>query len=589
MSSEHECFDNELSTLVWQRKYQYTVTASGGHETSVRETWRRVARAVASVEGERRADAQERFLESLEGFRFLPAGRILASAGTNYDATLFNCFVMGPIDDSIASIFERLRESALTMQRGGGIGCDFSRLRPAGTASATSGRTASGPVSFMRLWDSMCSTLLSTGNRRGAMMGVLRCDHPDIAEFVEAKKQSGALTNFNLSVLVTDDFMRAVSAGEQWELVFPAEAPTVRSRVPAAALWQRMVDAAWETAEPGVLFVDRINERNNLYYREHITATNPCGEVPLPPFGACNLGSVNLAALVDSPYTSKAQLDFDAIARIARTATRFLDNVIDLSDFPLPEQAAEARATRRIGLGVTGLADALVMLGKRYDSDAGREIARAALMRIRDEAYGESVELAQEKGAFPAFERDAWLDGQYARTLPADIRDRIAQHGLRNSHLLAVAPAGSISILANNVSSGIEPIFAPRMERIVLDPDQQAEKHAASDYAYALWSRSGGHGSQLPPAYVTALELSPGDHLLMAAALQPLVDNSISKTVNVPEAMPRDDVRAIYRQAFDLGLKGCTVFRANPIRGEVLSEPARPETIHCCVPDREGD
>jgi ribonucleoside-diphosphate reductase alpha chain len=593
VSSERECFDNEVSTLVWKRKYRYAATASGKQESSIRDTWRRVAHAVASVETARQSHWADRFGELLEGFRFLPAGRILASAGTDYDATLFNCFVMGPIEDSIAAIFERLRESAVTMQRGGGIGCDFSTLRPAGTAAVTSGRTASGPVSFMHLWDSMCSTLLSTGNRRGAMMGVLRCDHPDIVEFIEAKRETGALTNFNLSVLISDAFMHAASAGQQWKLVFPAEgstsAPAVHAKVDAAQLWHRIVDAAYDTAEPGVLFVDRINELNNLHYREHITATNPCGEVPLPPYGACNLGSINLAAYVESPYTDKAHLNLDAIGQCARDATRFLDNVIDLSAFPLPSQAAEARATRRIGLGVTALADALIMLGHRYDSATGREVARAALTRIRDDAYGTSIELAREKGSFPAFDRDAWLDGRYARTLPGEIRDRIAEHGLRNSHLLAIAPAGSISILANNLSSGIEPVFAARMDRIVLGPEHEAERHAASDYAYSLWSRSESRRSELPRAFVTALEVPPEDHLLMAAALQPVVDNSISKTVNVSEAMPREGVRRIYGRAFDLGLKGCTVFRSNPVRGEVLSEPPRSEMIHCCAPDREGD
>jgi len=527
----------------------------------------------------------------LDGFRFLPAGRILASAGTDYDATLFNCFVMGPIDDSITGIFEALKESALTMQRGGGIGCDFSTLRPAGATALASGRTASGPVSFMQLWNAMCATVLSKGSRRGAMMGVLRCDHPDILEFVDAKRRPGALTNFNLSVQVTDEFLKAVSENRDLALVFPAAAPEfeVHSQMRAADLWDRIVGAAYDTAEPGVLFVDRINAQNNLYYREHITATNPCGEVPLPPFGACNLGSINLAAHVESPYSARAKLDLDAVGRLARDAVRLLDNVIELSAFPLEAQAAEARATRRIGLGVTGLADALIMLGLRYDSDAGRALARTALTCIRDEAYLASIELSKEKGCFPCFDRDAYLAGQYVATLPAGTRDGIALHGIRNSHLLAIAPAGSISILANNLSSGIEPVFAPRMQRVVLDPERAAVRHEAVDHAYSLWMKSGAPAGSLPDAFVSAHELSPDDHLLMAAALQPLVDNSISKTVNVAATIPRADFSAIYRRAFDLGLKGCTVFRSNPVTGEVLSEAPAPGTIHCCVPEREGD
>lgn len=602
-------FDNELSALVWRTKYRYAAPGSETCESSVRDTWRRVAHAVARIEAARSAAWERRFLEILDGFRFLPAGRILASAGTSYDATLFNCFVMGPIDDSIEGIFERLRDSALTMQRGGGIGCDFSTLRPAGSRASSSGRTASGPVSFMRLWNSMCATLLTQGNRRGAMMGVLRCDHPDIVEFIDAKRTSGALTNFNLSVQVTDAFLRAVSRHDMLPLVFPADAHeetaetrlvhlpgftqpvpcVVHAEVPATELWQHITAAAYESAEPGVLFIDTINELNNLYYREVITATNPCGEVPLPPFGACNLGSINLAAYVEAPFSPDARLDLEAIGRVARIATRFLDNVIDLSPFPLQAQAAEARTTRRIGLGLSGLADALIMLGHRYDSAVGRELARSACVRIRDEAYRASIELAREKGSFPCFDKDAYLGGRYIGALPDSIRDGIAIHGIRNSHLLAIAPAGSISILANNISSGIEPVFAPRMERIVLEPDGRAVRHEALDHAYAVWRQLTAADRALPDAFVTAQQISASDHLLMAAALQPLIDNSISKTINVADETPLEDFRDIYSKAFDLGLKGCTVFRSNPVTGTILSRAPEPGTIHCCIPEREGD
>jgi ribonucleoside-diphosphate reductase alpha chain len=541
----------------------------------------------------------------LQSFGFLPGGRILASAGTDYEATLFNCFVMGSIDDSMAGIFERLKESALTMQRGGGIGCDFSTLRPGGAAARSSGRTASGPVSFMHLWNAMCSTLLSQGNRRGAMMGVLRCDHPDILEFIEAKRVSGALTNFNLSVQVTDEFLDAADQDREWPLVFPvmssdagadarieaggesrilrwpgfAEpvACTVRSTVSARELWQRIVDAAYETAEPGVLFVDRVNEQNNLYYREHITTTNPCGEVPLPPNGACNLGSINLAAHVISPFSSSARFDLERIGQLARDATRFLDNVIDLSSFPIEAQAVEERATRRIGVGITGLADALIMLGLKYDSDEGRDMARTVLELIRNEAYSASIALAEERGPFSDFDRDAYLAGQYVSALPDRLRDGIASSGIRNSHLLAIAPAGSISILANNVSSGVEPVFAARMRRTVLDVEQTPVQHEAVDFAYSAWLGAGASAGSLPPAFTTAHELAPEDHLQMAAALQPLVDSSIAKTVNVAENTARDSFGRIYRRAFDLGLKGCTVFRSNPVRGQVFS--AEPEAF----------
>ncbi len=611
MPNRSECFDNEFSALVWRLKYRHSHASTGLAETSIRDSWDRVARAAASVETTARVEWTRRFREMLEGFRFLPAGRILASAGTNLDATLFSCFVMGPIEDSITGIFDSLKDCAVTMQRGGGIGCDFSTLRPAGSRAHTTGRTASGPVSYMHLWNQMCTTLLSTAQRRGAMMGVLRCDHPDIVEFIDAKRDSSALTNFNLSVLVTDAFMDAVAADRTWDLVFPdtggqAESDTklrvlqwpgyanpvacgIRSTVSAKALWQRVVDDAYETAEPGVLFVDRINERNTLHYREYITTTNPCAEVPLPPYGACNLGSINLAVHVDAPFTKRATLDFEAIGSLARDATRFLDNVIDLSRFPLPAQAAEARATRRIGLGITGLADALIMLGHRYDSEGARVLAHTVLSRVRDEAYSASIELAREKGRFPAFEKDAWLDGPHARTLPDEIRDGIAQHGLRNSHLIAIAPAGSISILANNVSSGIEPVFAASMQRSLQREALEKTSHEVSDYAYSLWTRSNPRAAGLPPDFVTAHEIAPDDHLLMAAALQPVVDHSISKTINVPSAIPRDEVRAIYRRAFDLGLKGCTVFRSDTIRGSVVSGAPPPDGIHCCQPDAEQD
>jgi ribonucleoside-diphosphate reductase alpha chain len=600
-------FDNALSEHIWQRKYR--AIQDGSPESSLRSTWQRVARAVASVEPTQRTNRATRFVEMLGGFRFLPAGRILASAGTDHEATLFNCFVMGAIEDSMDGIFERLRESALTMQRGGGIGCDYSTLRPAGARAVTSGRTASGPVSFMRLWDEMCATVLSTGNRRGAMMGVLRCDHPDIEKFIAAKQQPGTLTNFNLSVLISDHFMRAVSDDQDLELVFPASgtddprlagtlqrpeygvtsAPEVHASVSATELWQHIVDAAYDSAEPGVLFIDRINELNNLHYREYISATNPCGEVPLPGYGACDLGSINLAAHVEFPYTARASLNVEAIAALAGDATRFLDNVIDLSAFPIPAQAHEARATRRIGLGVTGLADALIMLGYRYDSDAGRDLARDVLTRIRDTAYDTSIALAREKGSFPCFEKDAFLSGAYASTLPVRIRDAIAEHGLRNSHLLAIAPAGSISILANNVSSGIEPVFALQMERLVSGAGDEATRHAVSDYAYSVWKQTAPRESQLPPEFVTAHETAPKDHLLMAATLQPIVDNSISKTVNVAEDISREDFRQIYRLAFELGLKGCTAFRANRTRGSVLSRLQGSEAVHCCAPERESD
>jgi ribonucleoside-diphosphate reductase alpha chain len=569
----------EISRHVWQTKYR----AAG--ETDVTDTWRRVAMAVAATEPGDPALWAERFYRLQADFRFLPGGRILAGAGTGHRVTLFNCFVMGEIADDLEHIFEGLKEGALTMQHGGGVGYDFSTLRPAGTVAQATGSIASGPVSFMHIWDAMCATMLSTGARRGAMMATLRCDHPDIETFVDAKRDPAVLRHFNLSVLVSDAFMAAVDDDRDWPLVFPglALARTVKAR----ELWQRILRAAYDTAEPGVLFVDTVNRDNTLAGRETLSATNPCGEIPLPPYGACDLGSLNLAAFVTSPFAADARLDLDALAGSARMAVRFLDNVIDVSRYPLPAQAAEAHLKRRIGLGITGLADALVLLGLDYGSDAARALAATAMQTVRDAAYRASVGLAREKGVFPAFDSDAFLASGFARRLPDDIRDAIAAHGIRNSHLLAIAPAGTISLLANNLSSGIEPVFAAAAERRVLGTDGRYRTHRVVDYACQLWQRLQGEG--MPPAFVEARQLDPLAHLQMQAVLQPFVDNAISKTINVAADIPFERFENLYRQAHALGLKGCTVFRPNPVTGAILDTPAARELTQCCGIEREAD
>ncbi|MBW8307540.1 MAG: adenosylcobalamin-dependent ribonucleoside-diphosphate reductase [Thiobacillus sp.] len=593
----------EISRHVWLTRYR----APG--ETGIDAGWHRVAQAIAAAESGERAQWAERFYRLLDQFRFLPGGRILAGAGTGHRVTLFNCFVMGEIADDLTSIFEALKEGALTMQQGGGVGYDFSTLRPAGMVAATTGSIASGPVSFMRIWDAMCATMLSTGARRGAMMATLRCDHPDIEIFVDAKRDPAVLRHFNLSVLVSDAFMAAVASDSDWPLVFPVHegepavgeviqrrwtgsAAPVPCRVlrtlKARALWQRILRAAYDTAEPGVLFIDQINRENNLHDREMISATNPCGEIPLPPYGACDLGSLNLTAFVAAPFAPDARLDLDALADSARLAVRFLDNVVEVSRYPLPAQADQARRTRRVGLGLTGLADALVLLGLDYDSEAARTLAASAMQTLRDAAYRASIELAQEKGPFPGFERDAFLASGFAARLPADIRDAIAAHGIRNSHLLAIAPAGTISLLANNLSSGIEPIFAAEAERRVLGTDGGYQTHRVVDYACQLWRRLGHSGA--PPALVEARQVDPLAHLQMQAALQPFVDNAISKTINVAADYPFERFADLYRQAHALGLKGCTVFRPNAVTGAILSPPPPDgEQVHCCGLEREAD
>jgi ribonucleoside-diphosphate reductase alpha chain len=463
----------------------------------------------------------------------------------------------------------------------------------------------------------MCATVLSTGARRGAMIASLRCDHPDIETFIEAKREPGRLRHFNLSVQVTDAFMEAVASDANWPLVFPDEplepdmnAETVMrrwpgcndpvscrvlARRPARELWEHIMRATYDTAEPGVLFVDRINEFNNLAYRESITTTNPCGEIPLPPYGACNLGSVNLTRFVRDPFTPRARLDLDAIRDTTEVATRLLDNVIDCSEFPLEKQALQARGSRRIGIGITGLADALIMLGLHYGEVVARREAARVMETVCFAAYRSSIQLAREKGSFPFFERKVYLESRFVRSLPEDIRSGIAEHGIRNSHLTAIAPTGTISLLANNVSSGIEPVFDFRHSRKVLNREGEYERFDLEDHAFRVWRERGNDTTNLPAKFIDARSLSPGAHLEMQAALQPCVDSAISKTINVPEDFAFDEFQVLYRAAYDRGLKGCTTFRSNPVTGEILGSIAgagqvgEVQDARCCNIEREGE
>ena len=602
-------FTTEISRHIWNSKYRFR-DGDVIHDQAVDDTWRRIARALAGVEKNDWSRWEQRFYETLKDFRFLPGGRIQAGAGTGRRVTLFNCFVMGTIEDSMDGIFDGLKEGALTMQQGGGVGYDFSTLRPRGAPAKSVGTVASGPVSFMQIWDAMCGTLLSTGARRGAMMATLRCDHPDIEPFIDAKRDSHALRRFNLSVLVTDAFMDAVRRDEDWALVFPAEdgvtagfeavirpwpgrpGPVrcrVYKRVPARMLWDQLMRATYEYAEPGVLFIDRINEFNNLWYREQISATNPCGEIPLPPYGACDLGSINLTTFVQEPFGRSARLDLDGVQRTAAVATRMMDNVIDTSQFPLERQVEQARGSRRIGLGLTGLADTLIMLGLHYAEEPARELAARIMQTICHAAYRTSIALAREKGPFPFFDREKHLQGKFVQNLPHDIQDDIARSGLRNSHLTAIAPTGTISLLANNISSGLEPVYEFCYSRRVLELDGSYTAHELTDYAQRLWQRLHGQ-EKLPPTFVDTRSLAPSAHLGMQAALQPFVDNSISKTINVSRDYRFEDFKEIYEQAYHMGLKGCTTFRPNPVTGEVLRGEAEEETgPHCCTVEREAD
>jgi ribonucleoside-diphosphate reductase alpha chain len=602
-----EPFVCDVCDRVWRTKYQYKDNDTV-YDQTIDDTWRRVAKAVAAVEDDSDLWAQS-FHRILTDFRFLPGGRILAGAGTGRRVTLFNCFVMNVIKDSMDGIFDALKEGAITMQQGGGVGYDFSTLRPAGTYARTVGNIASGPVSFMRIWDKMCATILSTGARRGAMMATLRCDHPDIEQFIDAKQDKHELRHFNLSVLVSNAFMEAVQSDRQWSLVFPADrledngkdAETIEtvwsdSSVPvvcrvikhvrARALWERLMRATYDYAEPGVLFLDRINSSNPLWYRERITATNPCGEVPLPPYGACNLGSINLTRFVLHAFQKDACIDWTDLIETTKTAVRFLDNVIDISRYPLEAQRDQAQGTRRIGLGITGLGDALAMLGLRYDSDSAREQAQRCIASICHTAYRTSIELSRVKGSFPSMDRNSHLGGAFIQSLPEDIRDGIAESGLRNSHLLAIAPTGSISLLANNISSGVEPIYDLTFTRRIVEPDGEYSMHSVDDFAWRLWCAE-HEQSKAPACFVTAREISPQAHLQMQAVLQPYVDQAISKTINVSEEAAFSDFKDLYHCAYEMGLKGCTTYRANPVTGEVLSLDQ--DNIHCCVIEREGD
>jgi ribonucleoside-diphosphate reductase alpha chain len=574
-----------ISQQIWDMKYRLKAPGGGAVDRTIEDSWRRVATALASVEKEPALWA-DRFYDALRDFRFLPAGRILAGAGTNRTVTLFNCFVMGTIPDDMSGIFTGLREAALTMQQGGGIGYDFSTLRPRGAPVKGVGADASGPLSFMDVWDAMCRTIMSAGHRRGAMMATLRCDHPDIEAFIDAKAEPGRLRNFNLSVLVTDAFMTAIKEDAPWELKFSG---TTFKVLRARDLWDKIMRATYAYAEPGVIFIDRINRRNNLNYCETISATNPCGEQPLPPYGACLLGSVNLAALVKEPFTDKAHIDAKEFEDLARIAVRMMDNVTDVSGFPLPQQDAEARAKRRIGLGVTGLADALIMCQLRYGSAASVAMTEVWMRTLRRAAYLASVELAKEKGAFPLYDKDEYLAGESIGELEEDVRDGIAANGIRNALLTSIAPTGTISLFADNVSSGLEPVFSFKYTRNVLMPDGSRQSEEVSDHAYRLFRRLKGETAPLPDYFVDSQQLSPGDHVIMQAAVQKYIDSSISKTINCPADLSFEAFKDVYLQAYELGCKGCTTYRPNEITGAVLEvkdgkKPESPQQTELPLP-----
>ena len=557
-----------ISQQIWDMKYRLKGPGGEVMDKTIDDSWRRIANALAEAEPKDKDAWANVFFEAMRDFRFLPAGRIVSGAGTARKVTLFNCFVMGDIPDDMSGIFEHLKEAAVTMQQGGGIGYDFSTLRPKGAAVKGVGADASGPLSFMDVWDAMCRTIMSAGSRRGAMMATMRCDHPDIEAFIDAKQEAGRLRMFNLSVLITDPFMKAVKNDEPWELTFNGS--TFKS-LPARELWNRIMRATYAYAEPGVIFIDRINRLNNLHYAETIHATNPCGEQPLPPYGVCLLGSVNLARLVEKPFEDGAAIDQAKLTRLVRTAVRMMDNVIDVSNYPLPQHRLEAESKRRIGLGITGLADALIMCGARYGGKESIRLTELWLSTLRRAAYLASAELAAEKGAFPLYDAEKYLAGETIQSLEPEVQEAIKKHGIRNALLTSIAPTGTISLFADNVSSGLEPVFSFSYSRTVLMPDGSRKEEDVTDYAVRVWKRLRGEFAPLPDYFVDAQTLSPSDHVVMQATVQKYIDSSISNTINVPEGIGFEEFKSVYMQAYDQGCKGCTTYRPNDITGSVLT------------------
>jgi len=552
----------DISNDIWNRKYRFKGNENASEDKTPKETMNRVAMSIAASEKDKSRWEKE-FKEILTSQSFLPGGRIIANAGTKRSqVTMFNCYVMDTIPDSIEGIFDTVKDSAVTQKQGGGVGFDFSTLRPIDSHIEGCGAKSSGPLSFMQVLDSTCRTIMSAGQRRGAQMGVMRCDHPDIEAFIAAKRGNASLQMFNLSVAITEKFIAAVKNNEDWELSFKGE---VHKTIRAVELWDLIMQSTYDFAEPGFILIDKINEMNNLYYCETIAATNPCGEQPLPPYGACLLGSLNLTKFVKNCFTDNAEIDFEKMAKVASVAVRMLDNVIDMSGYPLPEQENEAKSKRRMGLGITGLADMLIFMGVRYGSEKSIEITKQVMETINNSAYRSSIQIAREKGSFPLLNKDAHCKSKFISQLPQDIIDGIKEHGLRNSHLTSIAPTGTISLFAGNVSSGLEPVFAFSYNRKIRNThEDDFATVEVVDYAYKQYCLlKGEHVDQkdLPDYFSTSDTVTPEEHINIQAILQEQVDSSISKTINVPTDYPFDKFKDLYMYAHSKGLKGCTTFR----------------------------
>lgn len=589
--------DQILTRDVWRTKYRY------GDEEHPFDSLTRVVEGVYAKDPSR--EAKRDALEAMQKNLWIPAGRIQAGAGTPNIVTLLNCYMCRDIHDSMTGIADALRDAMLTMQQGGGIGMNFSTLRPAGAYLRRTGAVASGPLPFMDMWDSMCQTIMSAGSRRGAMMAVMDCEHPDLVKFITAKHEKGRLTNFNMSVLITDAFMEAVKEDEDWFLGFNIPRAdgkhlftTVRDEKAemeqwyayekhrARDLWDLILENTYEWSEPGVIFIDRVNAWNNLSYCETITGTNPCGEQPLPPNGCCNLGAVNLARMVRNPFTSNASFDYELLAEIAKVGTRFLDNVIDNTLYPLESQAQEEFAKRRIGVGITGLANALAQLGIRYGSPDAVECTKSIMAVLQEAVYKASALLAEERGAFPLYDRNQWgLHSPIVQALQTETRALIDKHGIRNGVLLTIAPTGTTSLYAGNVSSGLEPVFLHKAQRNVRQADNTFKPYTAYDYGLRLFCAVRGFDpvkgipESLPPYMVEHSDLTVDDHIVMQAACQQWVDASVSKTINCPSELTFEEFKHLYEQAYTLGCKGCTSYRPSDVRGSILQAPTEAQPL----------
>ena len=579
---EMDLFNQELTKDIWEEKYRWPK----GHEESPQQTFQRVAKGVYRDDTK---EAKYAAYTAMEQGLWCPGGRIIAGCGTDKVVTQINCYVIRDIPDSMQGISAALQDSMLTMQQGGGIGLDFSTLRPSGAYLQRTQAVASGPLPFMDMWSSMCQTIMSAGSRRGAMMAVMNCEHPDLPAFITAKHTQGRLTSFNVSVLVTDAFMEAVAQDEDWYLgfnqpradgehLFEDEREDVEgtwyaySKWKARDLWDLIMESTYEYSEPGVIFIDRVNDQNNLKYTEVIHATNPCGEQPLPPNGCCNLGAVNLARMVRKPFTAGAKFDFALLRKVVRIGVRFLDNVADVANYPLATQREEEELKRRIGLGITGLADALMQLQVEYGTERSLFIAENIMKTIRDTAYDESAELAKERGPFPLYKEEWGQGNPVVEGLPDKVKAKIKEHGIRNGVILTIAPTGTTSILFGNVSSGLEPVFAHFYKRKVLQADGSHREYIASGYGYRMYQNLvGGDEVTLPTYMSTAEVLSVDSHVRMQGVCQRYVDASISKTINLPKDITYEEFKLVYWDTYSLGCKGCTTYRPSEVRGSVLS------------------